>query len=245
MGEKKSTQGGHKRPLCILGTAPSLGEAPFGDETVEMWAAGTAIASPMCERADRVFEMHPRRYWASPPVLERYAEFKGAVIMQDHFDEIPNSVAYPYDEIKERFQLDAMGENLYVTNTITWMILLAIHEGYTDISLYGVHMAHETEYAHQRSSCSWALGIIHGLMLEGKPYKLHIAEASALLKAEYEYGYNEPTKAMQYLHGRIDGMHAGIKDADGQIKNLTERKLRTEGAMSEAKHLYDKLAGFK
>jgi len=238
-------QGGHKPPLCILGTAESLAEAPFGDETVEMWAAGTAIAFPACERADKVFELHPRRYWGAPNVMERYVEFKGEVIMQDHYDEIPNSIAYPHDEIKDMFHLDVMGSNLYVTNTITWMILLAIYQGYTDISLYGVHMSHSTEYAYQRSSCSWALGIIHGMILSGKPYRLHIAEASAILKAEYEYGYDEPTRTMQYLKGRLDGLSAGVKEAETNIKSLNERKLRTEGAISEAKHIYEKISGFK
>jgi hypothetical protein len=238
-------QGGIKPPLCILGTAESLKDAPFGDETVEMWAVGTATAHKACERADRAFEMHPKRYWGQPAVTERYSNFDGPVYMQDHYDEIPNSVSYPYEEVKERFHLDAMGDNLYVTNTITWMILLALYEGYTDISLYGVHMSHETEYAYQRSSCSWALGIIHGFILEGKPYRLYIAEQSALLKAEYEYGYAEPTKAMQYLQGRISGLKAGVKEADRKITDLTERKLRTEGAISEAHAIYEKLAGFK
>lgn len=251
MGENiKNKQGGIKPPLCILGTADSLAEAPFGDDSVEMWASGTAIAFPACERADKVFELHPRRYWGSPAVMERYIDFDGPVYMQDHYDEIPNSVAYPHEEIKKRFHLDAMGNNLYVTNTITWMILLAILEGYTDISLYGVHMSHETEYAYQRSSCSWALGIIHGRIIDGatvngQKYRLHIAEASSLLKAEYEYGYDEPTKAMQYLQGRLQGLKAGVSEATIKIDNLTERKLRTEGAISEATHIYEKLAGFK
>ena len=238
-------RGGVKPPLCIVGTAESLKEAPFGDESVEIWAAGTAIARPECERADKVFELHPRRYWGNPAPLERYSEFDGPVYMQDHYEEIPNSVKYPHDEIKERFHLDAMGNNLYVTNTITWMLLLAIYEGYTDISLYGVHMSHETEYAYQRSSCSWALGIIHGLMLAGEKYTIRIAEQSSLLKAEYEYGYDEPTKTMQYLQGRLDGLKAGVKEATTQITNLEARKLRTEGAISECRHIYDKIAGFK
>ena len=106
-------------------------------------------------------------------------------------------------------------------------------------------MSHETEYAYQRSSCSWALGIIHGMILSGKPYRLHIAEASAILKAEYEYGYDEPTRTMQYLKGRLDGLSAGVKEAETSMRSLNERKLRTEGAISEAKHIYEKISGFK
>ncbi len=245
MSESKNKAGGIKPPVAIVGTAPSAREAPYGDETVEIWAINTALVKPEVERVDRVFEMHPKRYWGQPAVLERLNGFDGPVYMQDHYEEIPNSVSYPYEDVRAMFYLDAMGDNLYVTNTITWMILCALYEGYTDISLYGVHMAHETEYAYQRASCSWALGIIHGWIMEGKKYKIYVHEDSSLLKAEYEYGYKEPTKAMQYLQGRIDGMKKGVSEAQKEMENLEKRKLRTEGAMSEARHIYSKLAGWK
>lgn len=245
MVDKKKTEGGVKPPLCILGTAPSLEEAPYGDETVEMWGVSTLVNNPKCERVDVLFEMHPDRWWRQPAVLEYLSELKQPVYMQDHYDEIPTSKPYPRDEIKKRFYLDCMGPNLYVTNSITWMILLAIHQGYTDISLYGVHMAHETEYAYQRSSCSWALGIIHGFIVQGLPYRIHIAEESEILKAQYEYGFDEPTKLMEFLQGRIQGLKAGITDAGKQIDGLRERQLRTEGAVSESKFMLDRIAGYK
>jgi hypothetical protein len=220
-------------------------QAPFGDETVEMWGVSTVMAREDCERLDRAFELHPRRYWGDFRVMERLNSFDGPIYMQERFDEIPNSVRFPYEEVRREFFLPAMGDNLFVTNTITWMLLLALHEGYTDISLYGVHMAHESEYGYQQASCSWALGIIHGRMLEGKPYKLTIAEDSELLKARYEYGYGEPTRAMQYVEKRRQGLLKGIKEAGEQIDNLQRRKFMTEGAAQEAKIIYDHLAGFK
>lgn len=250
MKDNKKTQG-PKKPLCIIGTAPTCKDAPYDmqlDETeyvYDIWAINTALVNPDVKRVDVVFEMHPKRYWGLQVVTERLNDFGGRVIMQDHYDQITKSEAYPYQAIKDKFHLDVMGENLYVTNTITWMMLMALEEGYTDIELWGVHMAHETEYAYQRASCSWVLGIIHGWILEGKPYKLTIPEESQLLKAEYEYGYAEPTKAMQYLKGRMDGMEAGIKEANSQINNLNISKWKTEGAVSEAKHIYEKLAGWK
>jgi hypothetical protein len=211
----------------------------------EIWAINTALVKEDVKRVDRVYEMHPKRYWGQLPVTERLCEFDGPVYMQDHYDAIPNSVAYPREEIRKMFHMDAMGDNLYVTNTITWMILHALYEGYTDISLYGIHMAHETEYAYQRASCSWALGIIHGWIIDGKPYKLRIAEESSLLKAEYEYGFDEPSKAMMYLKSRMSGFEAGIKEANEKITDLNSRKLMTEGAKLEAQHIYEKLAGWK
>ena len=243
---KKIEKGGAKPPLCIIGTASSVAETPFGDETVEIWGVSTlANKWPGIERLDQVFELHPERWWKQPNCLDYLSELKIPVWMQDHYDEIPESRKYPREEIKEMFYLDCMGPNLYVTNSITWMILKAIYDGYTDISLYGIHMAHETEYAYQRSSCSWALGIIHGYILQGLPYKLYIAGPSEVLKAEYEYGFDEPTKMMEYLQGRVAGLKDGIKGANDQITNLNERRLRTEGAVSEANHILAKLAGYK
>lgn len=248
---KEVNKGGGKPPLVIIGTASSAGAAPYevkkenGEYLYEIWCGGTAPTKPDVLRYDRVFEMHPKRYWGQLPVTERYASLKCPVYMQDHYKEIPTSVAYPYEEVREKFYLQAMGDNLYVTNTITWMILLALHEGYRDISIYGVHMAHESEYAYQRSSCSWALGILHGLKLAGEDIKLYIHEESSILKAEYEYGYGEPTRQMQYVKSRIDGFRAGIQEARGNMNNLQIRIHKTEGAIEEAKHIYDKLAGFK
>lgn len=248
MSENKKTQR-PKKPLCIIGTAQSSKDAPYDlkidDEYMyDIWGINTALVKPDVTRLDVCFEMHPKRYWGQLPVMQRLNDFDGRVIMQDHYDQIPKSEAYPYEAIKKKYQLDCMGDNLYVTNTVTWMILAALEEGYTDISLYGIHMAHETEYAYQRSSCSWILGVIHGWILDGKPYKITIHPESSLLKAEYEYGFNEPTKTMQYLQGRQEGMRKGIQEVDAKIDSLTASKLRTEGALSEAKHIYEKIAGW-
>jgi len=241
-----------KKPLCIIGTAETSKDAPYDlklegedDYMYDIWGINTALTKPDVTRMDVCFEMHPKRYWGQLPVQQRLNGFEGRVIMQEHTDLIPKSEAYPYDEIKKKYYIDAMGENLYVTNTITWIILMALEAGYTDISLYGIHMSHNTEYAYQRASCSWILGIIHGWILDGKPYKLYIPSESELLKAEYEYGYDEPTKMMEYLKGRQAGMRAGIDQADSQIRSLEISKWKTEGALSEAKLIHDKAAGWK
>ena len=240
-----------RKPLCIIGTASTCKDAPYDEMdtdnsfTYDIWGINTALVNPDVKRMDVCFEMHPKRYWGLQIVTDRLNDFGGRIVMQDHYDSIPKSEAYPREAIKAKYHLDAMGDNLYVTTTMVWMILQALEEGYTDISLYGVHMAHETEYAYQRSSMSWVLGIIHGWILDGKDYKLTIPEESQLLKAEYEYGFDEPTKAMQYLQGRQEGMRKGVEEAANQIKSLEVRKWKTEGALSEAKHIYEKLAGWK
>lgn len=247
--EDKKTQGG-KKPLCIIGTASTSKDAPYdmqldGTEYVyDIWGINTALVKEDVKRMDACFEMHPKRYWGLQAVTERLKEFGGPVYMQDHYEEIPNSLAYPRDAIKKKYLWEPMGEKFYVTNTIVYMFLMALEEGYTDISFYGIHMSHATEYAYQRACVSWVLGIVHGYILMGKKYKIYIPPESQLMRAEYEYGYEEPTKAMDYLKGRQAGMQKGIDDANAQINNLTISKYRTEGAMSEDKHIYEKMAGW-
>jgi hypothetical protein len=248
---KEVKKTGGRKPLCIIGTASTCGDAPYeeiesdGSFTYDIWGINTSLCNEKVKRVDVCFEMHPKRYWGIQGVTDRLNDFGKRVVMQDHYDQIKKSEPYPREAIKKKYHLDCMGDNLYVTTTMVWMILMALEDGYTDISLYGVHMAHETEYAYQRSSMSWVLGIIHGWILDGKPYKLTIPPESELLKAEYEYGFDEPTKAMQYLQGRKQGMQAGIDQASSQIKSLEISKWKTEGALSETVHIYEKLAGWK
>jgi hypothetical protein len=249
--ESNKTQG-RKKPLCIIGTATTSKDAPYdmavdgGEEYVyDIWGINTALVKEDVKRLDVCFEMHPKRYWGQQMVTARLNDFGGRVVMQGHYDTIPKSEAYPREAIKAKYHLEAMGDNLYVTNTITWMLLLALEEGYTDISLFGIHMAHDTEYAYQRASCSWVLGIIHGWILDGKDYKLTIPEESQLLKAEYEYGFDEPTQMMEFLKGRQQGMDKGIAEATTQIKSLQTSIDKTLGARSEAQLLYEKAAGWK
>jgi len=241
----KAKQEGTKRPLCIVGTAPSIKDTPFDDESFEIWAISTALTREECGRVDRAFEMHPRRYWGIPAVTERLNEFAGPMYMQDHYDEIPNSVKFNYAEVREKYYHPTMGDNIFVGTTMVWMILLALYEGYTDISLYGVHMAHDTEYINQRATVGWALGLIQGMQLAGMPYRFWVHPDSQALKVWFEYGYGEETQTMQYLEQRKKGMELGIKQAQAQIDDLQRRKWMTEGAVSEVTHLYEKTAGFR
>jgi hypothetical protein len=240
-----------RKKLCILGTAPSWQQAPFEDDSFDIWAPTGLLALVKDDvekprRISRFFEVHPWYEVRSMlPLLGLLEDIDIPVYMQDVIPEVPASVKFPYEEVKQAFHLDTMGPNVYVTNTITWMILLGIYEGYTDFAVFGVHMEHESEYAYQRSSCSWALGIIHGKILAGLPYSLHIADESALLKAEYEYGYGQPTKLMMEMDLRRKRLQAGVESVDGQMMALQQSRWRTEGAVEECSYWHDKIMGYK
>ena len=235
-----------QKKVCILGTASTVAEAPFEDDSFEMWGVSGLATNAAVKRIDRLFELHPIEELRT--MFRHYSsikEFDGEVVMIDHYDEVPNSVKYPYDEIKARFWHPTMGKKLYVTNSVTWMLLLALHEGYTDISMFGVHMSHELEYAYQRSSCSWVLGIIHGWILDGKPYHLHIADGSELMRAQYEYGFEQPTELMEKMKFRVGNLEGGVAKVKSDMDKARDTLARTEGAVSEAKFWLSYVSGYK
>jgi len=221
-------------------------EAPFDDDSFEMWGVSGLLGAAECKRLDRIYEIHPWYELRSMlPLLQAMEESDVPVYMQEVQEEIPRSVKFPHDEIKERFYLDCMGGNLYVTNTITWMILHGIYEGYKDFALFGVHMAHDMEYAYQRASCSWALGIIHGYILQGLPYSLHIADGSELLNSQYEYGFDQPTRLMMQIEMRRKRLAMGVQQTEDEMKKLEQQRWKTAGAHEEATYWQNVVNGYK
>lgn len=235
-----------KKSLCILGTASSMKDAPFEDDSFEMWGVSGLLGSADCKRLDRIYELHPWYEVRSMlPLLQEMEKSEAPIYMQDVYEEVPRSVKFPRDEIYEHFHLSAMGDPLYVTNSVTWMILHGIYEGYKDFALFGVHMAHDMEYAYQRASCMWALGIIHGKMLSGEPYSIHVSDESELFRAQYEYGFDQPTKLMMQMDMRRKRLAMGIQQTEKQMEDLKKQRWKTEGAHEEAAYWHSFVNGYK
>ena len=65
-----------------------------------------------------------------------------------HAMTIPDSIAYPLDEMLKQFRD-------YFTCTCSYQMALAIAMQPDEIGVYGVNMAMDTEYAQQRPSCEY------------------------------------------------------------------------------------------
>ena len=228
------------KSLAIIGTADSRNEAPFHDKDVTIWVVDGCIEDPEITRADAAFELHGPHFWRLPQIIERLNSFDGPVYMQDHYDEIPNSVAYPREAVRKRFYQESMGKHLYVTNTITWMMLKGIMDGFNDFQLFGVHMAHSTEYAYQRPNVTWAAGLIQGL-----GGTVFFAGDAGVMEARYEYGFDEPNALIRAIDKRLAQLKAGWDSEDSKERLARENKLRNEGAMREGEHWRAIVAGQK
>lgn len=174
------------KKLAIVGTAPSsLHLAPYNDPDYEIWCLNGVFAYidfPNISNITRWFDIH---FLASSMSLpNNYFEFFKVcpvpVYMQDVFEEVPTSVKFPLEEVLARFP------RRYFTNSVSWMIALAICEGYEDISVYGVDMAMSTEYGQQRPSCEYFLGYAEGMGIN-----IYLPPESDLLKTPFLYGFED------------------------------------------------------
>lgn len=166
--------------VIIIGKANGWSKAPQEGET---WGV-----NDLCLRRDvkLVFDMH----WFDTPersndktnlkVIDYVNKNKIPIVTLKTYDYIPTSIAFPIEEVHYK----------YFSNGISYMIAYAIHQGYTEIDIYGVHMGLEVEYVNQKPCVDYWIGYARG-----KDIKVTVHEPTALCKSPgglYGYG-NHPS----------------------------------------------------
>ena len=185
--------------VCIVGCAPSWVEAfnvPEGFE-IDMWGINELYIAVNNKKLPMSvftgwFEIHNIKESPSKqvPAHQKFLkELKIPLITQQHWEDYPESFPYPRPEVKEyvnaNFIMEAGGAGFGdYSNQIAWMIALAIYLDYKEIWVYGVDMAQTDEYAFQRASCQFFLG-----MAAGRGIRVKVPDTCQLLKAKRDYGF--------------------------------------------------------
>lgn len=241
------------KKIAIVAKAPSTrDQAPYDDSSWEIWGLGDqampGYPHPI-KRWDRWFEIHDLddgfRRW-----LPQYKEWicsnhgKTLYINATHPD-VPHATVYPRREIFahfDKFLCDQDDKPLhYYTNSVAWMLALAIYEGATEIALYGVDMAQhgiglKSEYAYQRPSVELWLGIA-----AGKGIKVTIPKESDLLKTPHLYGFDSETNAMRLKYKpRVNDINNGKKKAS---ENSTKAQFEIRRMQYHLRHWKAMLQG--
>lgn len=213
------------KKVAIIGFSQHKTEAPYDDPSFEIWGLNDLHES--IPRWNRWFEMHSDKqikdYCSRKqgvPYLEGLSKLNVPVYMQKVRPEVPTSVEYPIDHMKAKF-----GD--YFTNSISFMLAMAIEERYDVIHVYGVDMAQDSEYGQQRPSCEYFLGIA-----VGRGIKIHLPKTSDLLKVRWMYGYEDEIQSS--WDARVNDIYAGIqarrKAAEQQQAQAREACLQYLGA---------------
>jgi hypothetical protein len=251
----RENEGKQVKKIAIVGCSDSKDLAPFTDAEWEIWGVNNLFhhitkydkwfeIHNLTKDSDGNWQRRGQVNFRGQNIndyVNDLAKIKCPIYMQQHWDNIPTSIPYPLEECKKRFGSimgwfnneapegltdEQLNRKLYGTNTVTYMILLAIMEGATHIGVYGVDMAVDTEYHYQRPSCEFALGIAFGLGI-----KIYIPPQADLLKTVHLYGFEERLN---------DEWHEKLKKMDESMLN---RQNKSTGEMDVAKSIIDRSDG--
>lgn len=184
------------KKVAIIGGATSRSRAPYDDPSWDIWAfSSLRLHTP---RITRWFEMHaledlqaqlkkdtPRRL-SYHSYLHFLQQLNCPIYMQCTHDHIPNSIPYPLQDA-----LDSFGRCF--TSTASYLIALAILEGYETMGIWGIHLTERSVYARQRPGVEYLLGVakqrgLHVYLPEGSP--LRIPASPVLTPTDILYGYD-------------------------------------------------------
>lgn len=236
--------------VAIVGFAGSWNQTPFHLPETEMEIWGINELYKLAKqhpdaRFDRWFEIHDP-YSPSKKVEEHHNFLKGCTIplyMQRHYDEFPSSIPYPRQEVKELFnknflfEKDVKGDKdpnkaIYnngspfteYSNQISWMIALAIKEGFKEIHVYGVDMATKSEYQFQRSSVNFFIGYAAGMGI-----KVLIPKGSPICKFGKDYGFETDNQNRHYKKNRKKELECKVKAIQQEVqKNAQAAQLANQ-----------------
>jgi hypothetical protein len=191
---------------AIVGTAPSWAQTPWDDPTLKIFGLndGYTLGVP---RADEWFDLHPiDKMWFRPKNKTTFVEGEipdGAYVrpeghldwMQGKAQSIPvwlrdeppagwpvNAQRFPYEEVLE-FLKARPDQDAYIASSPVQMLAYAIVRGYTEIHIYGIHLATQAEYLKQRPNFEWAMG-----KAEGMGISIVLPPECPLLKHTHIYG---------------------------------------------------------
>lgn len=135
--------------IALLGASPSRHLAPFSDPEWVIWACSDGTVD--VPRCDLRFELHTFEHLRTEPgadrrEIEAYLEFLKCfpVYLQEHRPDFPYSKAYPKNEMVRKHG------PFFFTSSVAWMMALALERKPQAIGLWGVDMAADEEYGHQR-----------------------------------------------------------------------------------------------
>ena len=182
------------KKVIMVGYAWSKNEVNWDDDA-EYWIMNDMY--DICPKFDRLFDLHLDKYIKNRVTrnskINHYEYLKTIdkpVYMQEVYPEIPASVKYPLEiMIANYFNGNAMGDKIFMTCTVTFMLALAIYEGFTDIEIYGIDESVDDEYSKEMPGVLYWLGVA-----AGKGINIKISEHSPLMKGYFVYGYEEEKK---------------------------------------------------
>jgi hypothetical protein len=233
-----------RRKVAIVGFTPTREEAwPLLDDPEwDVWGMNNLHLQPGVPPASK-FDL----WWDLHPVDMIAADTPHAAWLAAGADGVPVLVwnARPEWPTAQTFHREVITDRFgrYFTNSVSWMVAAALlqimsqspdgvraPEGAT-IAVYGVDMATTTEYAAQRPSCEYHLGIAAGAGVQ-----IILPGTSDLLKAAALYG-EEDTAFRRKLDQRAAELEAQLNHHQQQVDQHVAAVHQCRGALDTLNYI--------
>lgn len=216
--------------VYIVGFAASWKETPWDDPNAHFWGMNALHKVAADKHWDAWFQLHDIDATHPNDKEEHLDWLKGQEFPVWMWAEqiekypLPNAVPFPRDFITDKY-------GRYFTNTVSWMMALAIEQGYKKIGIYGVDMAQDSEYSHQRPSCEYFIGVARGLGID-----VEIPRTSDLLKNPFLYGFDDGGEFVAKMRARMKELQERRAEMERQRNAAHEAVLQISGAMEDTQY---------
>lgn len=209
------------KKIAIIGTTASMLDAPYDDKSWEIWGLNGAYTQ--IPRFDSWFDVHDLKVIKQvhrPEYIDFLTRCGDKLYLNKKYEEFPEAKVFPYQEILAHFN------RKYVTNTIAWLTALAIMEEPEEIGVWGVNMATDTEYMHQRPCCEYFFGIA-----EGRGIKITVPDSSELLKGSHLYGIEARNPILVKLPDKHRELVCHAEDNNREMRMAEDELSKVNGVM--------------
>lgn len=237
--------------VAIVAKAPSsMALAPFHDPTWQIWSLGDNWRNiPRVHDNYRWFEIHDIDDGFSrwPHDFQDWlrADHNMPLYIHGRHPQIPHALEFPYQEIERLFREKGFAGYRYFNNSISWFMAFALWERLTnktplqEVALYGVDMAQHglsfktsgemgsSEYAHQRPSCEYWIGL-----LEGHGIKVTKPPQSDLLTVDRRYAIDSCGSMGPKVDAKKKEVMRRIQEAQNQIATAQANMHTLQGALT-------------
>lgn len=224
------------RKIAIIGYTVSNRSAPWDSPDWHIMGMNNMHSVIQGTRWDSWIDVHDKRTLDADPDHKAWLRelHPFPIYMAEPSPEFPSSRPFPRAELIERF-------GTYFTNTVAlqvaWAITQvewAIGDG-AEIGIYGVDMAQGSEYAAQRPSCEYHIGIAQGMGI-----RVTIADTSDLLKTASIYGSTEGQALRVKMDERVVELQERLAHVNAErdkliqgVRNLENVSNQLTGALEQ------------
>ena len=205
------------RKIAIVGTADGWREAPFDDDSWEIWACN-AFALTL-KRVDCIFEIH-RRWWNNDQDNEYLSKLRVSEVPV--YSIVP--IGGPRNIVLDREALFKKYGSTWFSSSFGYMLGLAFDQGVSEIGFWGVDMESREEYIVQQAGLRHWIDIAPLFNI-----KIHIPDDSMLGREIRPYPDRFETVLALTLEKKARKIRELIVKVEFDLSEARRRKYIREG----------------